>query len=297
MSFDCYNGFMRGHSGSRRRRLLALLGASVAIAAAAGLLAAAASADAAAITINVFYTSPTSIQVSLSDGTPVSSGSAIPAGSYQVLVYDNDDYDANPKFTLSGPGVSVAANNLNSTGMGIDLPSTFGPFTFQTSSSYTVSDPGIGASVTFQTATTSSPAGSGGSSGGGASPGGSSAGGTSSAGSGSAAASSGGASSGGSAGSLKLLGTLAVSVSLAGTPAAVFDGKPVKTLKAGRYTITVADHATKAGLLVGEGSKTPLVLSGAAKVGRSSKTVTLGAGRWFFEPTSHGPKTYFSVVA
>ena len=145
---------MRGHSGSRRRRLLALLGACGALAAATGLLAT--SAAAAGTTINVFYTSPTSIQVSLSDGTAVAAGSTIPAGSYQVLVYDNNNYDTSPKFTMSGPGVSIPANNLNSTGMGIDLPTTFGPFSFQTSSSYTVSDPGIGASVTFQTSATSS---------------------------------------------------------------------------------------------------------------------------------------------
>ncbi len=280
---------MRGHSGSQRGRLLALLGACGALAAATGLLAT--SAAAAGTTINVFYTSPTSIQVSLSDGTAVNAGSTIPAGSYQVLVYDNNNYDTSPKFTMSGPGVSIPANNLNSTGMGIDLPTTFGPFSFQTSSSYTVSDPGIGASLTFQTSATS-----------GASSGGSSAGGSTSAGSTSAGSTSGGASSGGSSpagssGSPTLVGTVEVSVSVSGKPTLVFDGKNVKSLKAGRYTIRVADHAAKAGLLVGEGSKSPLVLSAAARVGISSKTVTLSAGKWFFEPTAHGPKTYVSVVA
>ena len=285
---------MRGHTGSRRGRLLALLGACGALAAATGLLAT--SAAAAGTTINVFYTSPTSIQVSLSDGTAVNAGSTIPAGSYQVLVYDNDNYDTSPKFTMSGPGVSIPANNLNSTGMGIDLPTTFGPFSFQTSSSYTVSDPGIGASVTFQTSATSG-ASSGGSSAGGSTSTGPTSAGSTSAGSTSGGASSGGASSAGSTGSPTLVGTVEVSVSVSGKPTLVFDGKTVKSLKAGRYTIKVADHAAKAGLLVGEGSKSPLVLSAAAKVGRSSKTVTLSAGKWFFEPTAHGPKTYVSVVA
>ena len=286
---------MRGHSGSRRRRLLALLGACGALAAATGLLAT--SAAAAGTTINVFYTSPTSIQVSLSDGTAVAAGSTIPAGSYQVLVYDNNNYDTNPKFTMSGPGVSIPANNLNSTGMGIDLPTTFGPFSFQTSSSYTVSDPGIGASVTFQTSATTSGTSSGGSTAGGTTSGGSTSGGSTSGGSSSGGSGSAGSGSAGSSGSPKLLGTVEVSVSVSGKPTLVFDGKTVKSLKAGRYTIKVADHATKAGLLLGEGSKIPLVLSAAAKVGLSSKTVTLGAGKWFFEPTAHGPKTYVSVVA
>ena len=95
---------------------------------------------------------------------------------------------------------------------------------------------------------------------------------------------------------MKLLGTVEVSVSVSGKPTLVFEGKTVKSLKAGRYAIKVADHATKAGLLLGEGSKSPLVLSSAAKVGPSSQSVSPGAGRCRCEATAHGPKTHVTVV-
>ena len=167
---------MREGSGSRRGRIfvaavvLALCG--LALGAGAGSLEAA-TADNATLTIT--YLNPTTLQVQTGDGTIVKSGGTIPAGSYLVLVYDPAaGGDANPNLTLNGPGVGLSSN-LNSTGMGIDYPSTFGPYTFQTSSSYSVEDTNLGASslITFNTTATATASGGGSStSGGGSSTGG-----------------------------------------------------------------------------------------------------------------------------
>lgn len=236
-------------------------------------------ARAAGTTLNITYTSAKSLQVKLSDGTVT----PIPAGSYTVLVYDDPGTDPNPKLTINGPGVSVSSD-LNSTGMGIDQPATLGPYTFQPSSSYTVEDTNIGASslVTFTTTATS----------------GSSGGSTSTV-------------SSGSTGSgqtttvttqttpvskkVKLLGTLKGTVSASGKPTLTFDGKALKTLKAGRYSVTVVDHSKKAGLILGQVSKHAITLSGAAAVGTSVHTITLSAGKSFFEASTAGPKTSFTV--
>jgi hypothetical protein len=69
----------------------------------------------------------------------------------------------------------------------------------------------------------------------------------------------------------------------------------VKTLKAGRYTISVQDHSKKAGLILWKLGSRPITVSGAAATGPKSESVTLGTGKWFVEPSTAGPKTYFSV--
>src|SRR5947207_15440846 len=102
--------------------LLALCACAVTLGASAG--AEARSADSA--TLLVTYVGTSSLQVKLGDGTVVRAGGTIPAGSYQVLVDDADD--TNPAFTMTGPGVSISSD-LNSTGMGIDRPAMFGPYT------------------------------------------------------------------------------------------------------------------------------------------------------------------------
>jgi hypothetical protein len=84
-------------------------------------------------------------------------------------------------------------------------------------------------------------------------------------------------------------------VSASGKVTLTFAGKIVKTRSAGRYKVTVEDHSKKAGLFVGETSKPALTISGVAAVGTRSRTITLTAGRWFFEAAASGKKTYFSV--
>jgi hypothetical protein len=233
-------------------------------------------------TLQITYVGTSSLQVKLGDGTSVPSGGTIPAGSYQVLVDDPDD--TNPRFTMSGPGVSISSD-LNSTGMGIDRPAMFGPYTLQTSASYRVADANMsGASaVTFTTSATAS-AGGGSGSGGGTSGGGTSGGGTS-----------GGGTSSGSTGT-KLLGTLKAAVAASGKVTLSFAGSAVHSLHKGRYTVSVTDHSKKAGFVVGSASVRAMTLSGTARTGASSHTVTLSTGRWFFAPSARGRKTYFNVA-
>jgi hypothetical protein len=229
-------------------------------------------------------------------GQVVRSGGSIPAGLYTVLVYVNG-YNDSPRFLMSGPSVSIN-DNLNSTGMGVDGVSTFGPYTFPAGASYTVQQQG-GTTVTFSTAAGSAGSG-GGSSSGGSSSGGSSSGGSSSGGSssGGSSGSSGGTSMGGSSGTsaTKMMGTLKAAVSVTGKGTLTFGGKTPKTLKAGRYTVTVNDRSKKAGLIVGQTAKHPMTLSAAARVGKSSHSVTLTSGKWYFAASATGPKTYFTVA-
>jgi hypothetical protein len=241
-------------------------------------------------TINVVYTT-NSLQVKLSDGTVVTGGTVIPAGSYTIQVYDSGDFPT-PKFTMSGPGVSISSD-LNSTGMGLDVPTTFGPLNLQTTSSYAVSDANMGAGsrVAFTTSATVG-ASSGSSSSGSSSSSSSSSGGSSSSSSGSHSSSS--SSSSGSK-AAKTLGTLKLSVGASGKPTLTFGGKAVKTLKAGKYAVKVTDRSKKAGVIVGYGVVRPTTLSGVAAVGTRSRTLTLKAGKWFVEASMGGRKTYFTV--
>jgi hypothetical protein len=204
----------------------------------------------------------------------------VPAGTYQVLVED-DDF-ATPNFKMSGPGVNITSN-LDSSGMGIDHPATFGPLTLQTSSTYTLQDVNIGGSSVF-TFTTSAAATASGTS-------------NASASSSASGGSSSSRSSGSTSSTTKLIGSLTASVSAAGKPTLAFGGKSVKTLKAGHYTISVQDHSKKAGLLLWKLGSHPLALSGAAATGPKSKSVSLSSGKWFFESSMAGPKTYFSVTS
>jgi hypothetical protein len=243
-------------------------------------------ARSASSTLDITYTSAKSLQVKLSDGTVAGSGTLVPAGTYMVLVYDDPGTDPNPKLTINGPGVAVSSD-LNSTGMGIDQPATLGPYTFQTSSSYTVEDTTIGASslITFTTTATS------GTSGGTTStvPSGST-------GSGQTTTTTATTTTTPASKKVKPLGTLKGSVSASGKPTLTFGGKTLKSLKAGLYSVSVADHSKKAGLILGQSSKHAITLSGAAAVGTSVRTVTLSAGKSFFEASTSGPKTYFSVI-
>jgi hypothetical protein len=241
-------------------------------------------ARAAGATVNVTYVTAKTLQVKLSDGTVVGPGASLPSGSYSVLVYDDPSTYPNPNFTMSGPGVSISSN-LNSTGMGLDEPATFGPFSFSAGASYSVEDTNIGAAslITFSTS-------AGGGSSGSTSTGSTTTGQTTT----TKTTTTTPAASGPPVGS-KLVGTLEGIVSVSGKPTLTFSGKVVKTLKAGRYKVKVADHSKKVGLIVWKLGGRPVTLSGAAAVGSSTHTVTLSAGKTFFETSARGPKTYFTV--
>ena len=219
------------------------------------------------LTINVMYTT-SSLQAKLSNGTVLASGTVVPPGPYSVVVYDSID-DSNPLFTMTGPGVSVSSD-LNPTGMGIEVPMTFGPFLLEASSSYSIFDANMagGSAISFTTSATGSSA--------------------------SNEATSGSMSSGSTA--AKTLGSLALFVGASGKPFLSLGGKPVKTLKAGRYSLIVGDSSRKAGLLIGHGSVHPTTLSGVAAVDASSRNVNLTSGTWFYEASPRGPKIYFTVT-
>jgi hypothetical protein len=273
---------MPEHSGSRGGRLPVVV-ALAASAISLGVPSAGVAGMRADPVLAVSYIGSTSLQVRGPDGTIIRSGGTLPAGSYQVQV-DDPDFSS-PRFQISGPGVSVS-DDLNSTGMGIDRPAFLGPYTFQANASYRIQDANIGAGSAVTFTTTAGGSTSGGSSSGGSSSGGSSSGGTS-----------GGGTSTTSSGTTKLVGTIKASVSVAGKPALTFAARSVKTLKAGKYTVAIADHSKKAGLIVWKLGSHAMTLSTAAATGSSSRTVTLVAGKWFFEGSISGPRTYFTVTS
>ncbi len=110
------------------------------------------------LTIDVTYAT-SSLQATLSNGTALNPGTVVPPGPYSVVVYDSAD--VNPQFMMSGPDASVSSD-LNPSGMGIEVPVTFGPFVLQPSATYTISDPalGQGSSIAFTTSATGSSASS-----------------------------------------------------------------------------------------------------------------------------------------
>jgi hypothetical protein len=232
------------------------------------------------LTINVFY-SATSLQAKLSNGTALNSGAVVPPGPYSIVVYDSGD-DPSPQFTMTGPG-AAESSDLDPTGMEIEVPMTFGPFVLQPSSSYAIFDAnlGAGAGIAFTTSATGSSVTPG-------------AAGTPAAGAGQASSQGSAASSGGAKGA-PTLGTLALTVGANGKPVFTFASKPVKTLKAGRYSLFVGDLSKKAGALIGHGKARPSTLSSAVAVGTSSHTLKLTSGRWFVEASEKGPKIYFTV--
>jgi hypothetical protein len=224
------------------------------------------------LTINVVY-SATSLQATLSNGSVLSSGAVVPPGPYSIVVYDSGS-DQSPQFTVSGPGAEMSSD-LNPSGTGIEVPIAFGPFVLQPSSSYEISDASMTASagISFTTSATGSSVTPGQTT-------------TTTAG---ASPSPSGLKTAGT------LGTLTLTVGANGKPVFAFAGKPVKTLKTGKYSLFVGDLSKKAGALIGHGKARPSTLSSAAAVGVTSHTLELTSGKWFVEASTKGPKIYFTV--
>src|SRR5581483_8730180 len=218
----------------------------------------------AAGNLQITYVGSSSLSLSV-NGSPVPAGGTVPAGSYNVLVDDADD--TNPRFQLNGPGVSIDSN-LNSTGMGIDRPATFGPFTFQAGSTYTARDVNAGISISFGVGAASS-----------------------------SSSSSSASSSSSSCSKKALVGTLVGSVSAAGKASLTFRGRRVTKLKAGTYALTVSDRSKKAGLVVEKLGYPAMTMSGPATVGSRSSRLVLSPGKWFFQASPGGAKAYFTVTS
>ena len=91
-------------------------------------------------------------------------------------------------------------------------------------------------------------------------------------------------------------GTLTGAVSAAGRLTVAYKGKSVTRLKAGRYTIAVADKSSTNGFMVEKLRGKAVSVSGLAFVGKRSASVRLTAGKWFFKPRL-GKATYSFVVS
>ncbi len=68
-----------------------------------------------------------------------------------------------------------------------------------------------------------------------------------------------------------VLGSLSGAVSAAGKASLGYKGKPLRTLKSGRYTITVTDSSTKSGLSLKHGNHTAQGLTGTRFVGTRAR--------------------------
>jgi hypothetical protein len=258
----------------------------VSVAAIAGLLAAAALASAAepAIpSIYVNYNSPScTFAVNVDGGISVTSGTApgptLPPGTYQLQVAMLNLPTAytcgKPVFTLSGPGVNATIEFR-----GEELHEER-VVTLQPSSTYVAEDASAPA-VTRRVFTTAASGSSGV-----LLP----AGGTPSTGGG-------GFVQGDIVGSarLRFRGKLVATVSAAGRATLTRAGRRVASLPAGRYDITVADAAARAGFFVRRGARQPVTVTGVPFVGKRTQRVALAAGTWSFF-SGLGKPTAFTVV-
>ncbi len=227
-----------------------------------------------------FFTNGT-ITVTLPDGTPVgTTGGAptvIPAGFYTVVMNGPGGCISLPLFQLNGPG-----ENINDDMYGGEVDTHNYNAYFQPSSTYTWrSDAAQTVAHTFvtsaavvgtQTASTGSSAGSSGTSG--------------------------KASSQDVVGSavVPFRGTLTGAVSGAGTVTLTFKGKSARSLKAGRYTISVHDGSSTNGFLLQKLKHAAVKVTGVVFVGKHSVSIRLTPGRWIVGPRP-GKGTYSIVVS
>jgi hypothetical protein len=247
-------------------------------------------ADAMTLDVNL---SPTSLTIEV-DGSTVASGSTVAAGCYIVSVDNSYEEDAGmgagyppaPGLEIMGPGVDLPPNSLSSQQMGLDelAEASFGPYVFQSGGAYTIEDTTSSLSVNF-TATGSGSTSCALTSGGGSTV----------SGSGTTMGSTTSMASTTSTAATKVIGKIDTTVSASGELLLVLDGHPVRTLKPGRYTFVIEDHSHRAGLIIGEGSETHLTLSGAAFVGKVTRSITFSEGTWYVESTVHGPKRSLTV--
>jgi len=246
----------------------------------AGLVAAlaltAAAQGAVSQTIYAYFDVDGGLQFRYSDSSNV--GSTIPPGTYTINLNNNgaDDLGVDHIFHLTGPGVDYTAPN-------VDTNAVF-TVTFQSGGTYRVFDnlnPKISQTIVATTAPaapTPNPLPP------------------------TTPTSSSKPTSSGVVGSqvhaaLPLRGSLVAAVAPSGAVTLASKGKPVTSLKAGRYTLQVTDSSTRAGFNIQEVRNDPVTVTTGAFTGKRSKTLTLRAGQWFFYPTFVGKKTYFIVVA
>jgi hypothetical protein len=255
-----------------------------------GLLALAPGAgarEAAGQSLFVNWLQGVTINVTLPDGTPVTAGSVIPAGTYSVVIYNNfrDDESIARMFHLSGPGVNVQTD-LN---QGEMVQETWA-VTFQPSSTYSWDDDYRPAQVagSFRTSSTVASSSGGGTTGG-------STGGGASGTTGKPGATTSNADVAGTA-VLPFRGALDAIVTSKGKLTLSRLGKKVAFLKRGRYTFSVDDESKASGFTLQVFHGSAVKITTGAFVGSHDVTLTLKPGRWFFF-TPGGVKSQFFVTS
>jgi hypothetical protein len=232
---------------------------------------------AAAPAIVVSFTVNGVVTVTL-NGSPVGTTSGaptvIPGGYYSLVLNGPGDCINLPLFELSGPGVDIQDDMIGGEVDTHSIPTYFVP-----NSTYTWHiDRAQSIVYTFRTSTDVI--------------GSAAATGSSAAGSGK-----GGATSEDVVGSaiVPSRGTLTGVVSAAGRLAIAYNGKAVKTLQAGRYTITVVDKSSSSGFVV-KGNRKAVSVTGMPFIGKHSVTLNLTAGRWSFGPSAAQSSYTVSVL-
>ncbi len=252
-----------------RVRAASLKGALACLIVACGLLipgagtAAARSAASPIIFVNFFANGQ--ITVTTADGSALGTTSgtptAIPAGYYTFEFSGPGGCSALPYFHLSGPGTDIVTNGNE--GQVFHPPSGA---TLLPSSTYSWTDAAF-PDVVYQFSTTAEvvgeppPTQTNPSSGSGAT-----------------------VSSQGVVGSalLPFLGSLSGTISASGKVSLLRGGKPVTSLKAGRYTLNVVSKSPRSGFVIERQESKKVAVARGAFSGKRSVAVSLTAGTWVF---------------
>ncbi len=91
-------------------------------------------------------------------------------------------------------------------------------------------------------------------------------------------------------------GSVDATVAGSAGPTVTTGGKPITTVKTGRYTFVVKDESAQAGFFVEKSGKKPEALSGVRFKGKRTVRVYLTVGKWMFFSKS-GHATAFVVTA
>ena len=257
-----------------RGRAASVRGALACLIVACGLLipaaapAAARSAASPVIFVNFFANGQ--ITVTAADGSSVGTTSGaptvIPAGYYTFEFSGPGGCSSLPYFHLSGPGTDIVTNGNE--GQVVHPPSGAN---LLPSSTYTWTDAAF-PGVVYQFSTSAEVVGSAPVT--------------------STTPSSGApVSSQGVVGSalLPFLGSLSGTISAGGKLSLLRAGKPVTTLKAGRYTLTVVSHSARDGFVVERQKSKAVAVARGAFSGKRSVAVSLTAGTWLFMVTPGKP--------
>ncbi len=229
----------------------------------------------------VNYTANCHFTMSLDSGATVSAGTAIPYGTYQAVLSTpfalstGQGACESVAFQLTGPGVNYSSSLTQG-----ESSSEIAPVLLQANATYTASDTSVspGTSVTFSTSgvAASQGAGAGGSTGTGAT----------------TASKSSSSVLGGQTSTAKVLGTLTGTVNATGKLGLTYEGKPVTTLRAGSYTVTVTDKSAASGFVL-RSTKATKTVTTAAFEGKKSLVVKLASGQWTFYARTGATKSYF----